>query len=181
MKTNPLITWGKKACRIKFVGHNRPQRVSQSFSRQEVNFLTAISRQFFINTPLQWGAAEAVGQPNRFNGFHGVQETVETVSGHLPLVNPTLLKQGVNEKCEVFSPAQSKIENLRRLVGGPSDLSERPVPSIIRHGGVNGGGLGRQCLRPNQCASRLNQRLGNLWWLLPQPGVESGWQGGGVG
>jgi hypothetical protein len=34
-----------------------------------------------------------------------VQETVETVSGHLPLVNPTLLKQGVNENSYLQLPA----------------------------------------------------------------------------
>jgi len=51
---------------------------------------------FLINTPLQRGVWRPKRIRNRFNGFPGMRETVETVSEVLPARN-TPLKRGVNE------------------------------------------------------------------------------------
>ena len=48
-----------------------------------------------INTPLQRGGSRLAGAANRFNGFHPVQETVETVEVRR-LPSDTPLKRGVN-------------------------------------------------------------------------------------
>ena len=49
-----------------------------------------------INTPLQRGACRSPGAANRFNGFHLVRETVETVHATGTGLG-TPLKRGVNE------------------------------------------------------------------------------------
>jgi hypothetical protein len=56
----------------------------------------ALRPPFLINTLLQRGVWRPKSIRNRFNGFHGARETVETVSEVLP-TRDTLLQRGVNE------------------------------------------------------------------------------------
>ena len=54
------------------------------------------NRRALINTSLQWGAVGGEEFDNRFNGFPGAEQTVETVQ--LPhRLSGTPLKWGVNE------------------------------------------------------------------------------------
>jgi len=65
---------------------------------RECAFAMNISNEFvstLINTLLQQGVPSWGRSRNRFNGFVGTQETVETVS-RTPRSLRTLLKQGVN-------------------------------------------------------------------------------------
>ena len=54
------------------------------------------NRSALISTPLQWGAVGGEEFDNRFNGFLGAEQTLET--GQLPpRSSGTPLKRGVNE------------------------------------------------------------------------------------
>jgi hypothetical protein len=63
---------------------------------QAIRKATGPDRSALINTPLQRGGYRSGWIRNRFNGFDGVGETVETVA-EFPAPRCTPLKRGVNE------------------------------------------------------------------------------------
>jgi membrane fusion protein (multidrug efflux system) len=77
-----------------------------------------------INTSLQRGDGRGHGTQNRFNGFRGWWETVETVP-QAPVPQNTQLKQGVNEMRQVFL---ALIAILPFLSGCGSDTPAQPPP-----------------------------------------------------
>ena len=83
----------------------RRARASLSLARM-FHILRDTKAPALINTPLQRGGCRRAGGPNRFNGFHSVRETVETVRANAASPG-TPLKQGVNGR-RLVGPARKR-------------------------------------------------------------------------